>query len=365
MTNIPSWRKAYTSLFSSICLLWSLCFQNVIADTAFPGDLLLFPSIQYDSLSGSGVAANTDKSLIEPAVSVFYSYEEDEYLALIEFFLNNEESEFERLQLGWYINDNTRLWFGRFHNPLGYWNTAFHHGAYLQTSSIRPAIAEFEDDGGVIPIHVSGLLFENEKNFSDGRLNINFALGTSPTMETGTLEAMEIFSPGGETYHENITLRLSYYPDVIDETHIGVFAGYSRIEADGVISREIVQTQAGFFGLWKNNQWQVLSSIFFIDNNLKSATAAADLNGDFINAYVQLDYAVDEKWVAYTRIEESFNHEADPYLALIPAFIDERKLAGLRYDLSVKQALTVEIRQDNASSGTINHVILQWSALLP
>jgi len=39
------------------------------------------------------------------------------------------------------------------HTPLGYWNTAFHHGQQLQTSVLRPQMIDFEDHGGVIPAH--------------------------------------------------------------------------------------------------------------------------------------------------------------------------------------------------------------------
>ena len=37
-------------------------------------------------------------------------------------------------------NDYFKISFGKFHTPIGYWNTAFHHGAWLQTTRpSRPA----------------------------------------------------------------------------------------------------------------------------------------------------------------------------------------------------------------------------------
>jgi hypothetical protein len=32
--------------------------------------------------------------------------------------------------------------------PLGYWNTQFHHGNYLQSSISRPEVARFDARGG-------------------------------------------------------------------------------------------------------------------------------------------------------------------------------------------------------------------------
>src|SRR6266702_1772959 len=45
----------------------------------------------------------------------------------------------ERLQIGYTFSDYATVWLGRFHTPYGYWNTAFHHGAQLQTSILRPS----------------------------------------------------------------------------------------------------------------------------------------------------------------------------------------------------------------------------------
>jgi len=44
----------------------------------------------------------------------------------------------ERAQIGYTFADAATLWAGRFHSPYGYWNTAFHHGAHMQTSVRRP-----------------------------------------------------------------------------------------------------------------------------------------------------------------------------------------------------------------------------------
>jgi len=46
---------------------------------------------------------------------------------------------------------------GRYHSAIGYYNTAFHHGAFFETTTGRPRIFEFEDEGGVLPVHEVGL----------------------------------------------------------------------------------------------------------------------------------------------------------------------------------------------------------------
>ena len=77
-------------------------------------------------------------------------FEQDEQGALM--------VDLERVQIGFTFSDAFTLWAGRFHTPFGYWNTAFHHGAQLQTSVLRPRFLAFEDQGGILPSHSVGLL---------------------------------------------------------------------------------------------------------------------------------------------------------------------------------------------------------------
>lgn len=62
----------------------------------------------------------------------------------------------ERAQLTYTPNEKFSLAVGRTHAMLGYYNTAFHHGTWFQTTIDRPRIFEFEDSGGPLPIHNVG-----------------------------------------------------------------------------------------------------------------------------------------------------------------------------------------------------------------
>jgi len=66
-------------------------------------------------------------------------------------------TDLERLQLTYRLNDHLNLSAGRYHTGIGYYNAAFHHGSYFETTIGRPRIYAFEDEGGVLPIHEVGL----------------------------------------------------------------------------------------------------------------------------------------------------------------------------------------------------------------
>jgi hypothetical protein len=63
----------------------------------------------------------------------------------------------ERAQITFMPNERFSLTAGRSHAMLGYYNTAFHHGTWFQTTIDRPHIFEFEDSGGPLPIHNVGV----------------------------------------------------------------------------------------------------------------------------------------------------------------------------------------------------------------
>jgi len=83
------------------------------------------------------------------------------YLAEIGFeadpSTNDMGVDLERAQISFTPNDSFSVSAGRTHAMLGYYNTAFHHGTWFQTTIDRPRIFEFEDSGGPLPIHNVGL----------------------------------------------------------------------------------------------------------------------------------------------------------------------------------------------------------------
>src|ERR1700674_502063 len=88
----------------------------------------------------------------------------------------------ERVLLKYDYNDHLKLSFGRYHTGIGYYNTAFHSGSWLQTTADRPLIMEFSSDGGLLPTQAVGLSVTGE--IPSGRLGLNYIAeyGSSDTI---------------------------------------------------------------------------------------------------------------------------------------------------------------------------------------
>jgi hypothetical protein len=78
----------------------------------------------------------------------------------------------ERAQISFRPNDKFSLSAGRTHAMLGYYNTAFHHGTWFQTTIDRPRVFEFEDSGGPLPIHNVGIATMGK--VPSGKLGLNW-----------------------------------------------------------------------------------------------------------------------------------------------------------------------------------------------
>ena len=156
-------------------------------------ELLLFPSVDgFYTFSESD--SSVEESSTKAALDLLYGYSGNRFRFLGEFLWSSDEAEFERLQAGLRLSDNATVWGGRFHAPAKFWTSEYHHGQYLQTSITRPALEEWEDDGGTAPAHISGVLLESDFQRSDeSALGVAASFGYAPILEDGALEAQELF----------------------------------------------------------------------------------------------------------------------------------------------------------------------------
>lgn len=83
--------------------------------------------------------------------------------------------EVERNIIRYDYNDYFKLSFGRYHTPIGYWNTAYHHGSWLQTTIARPEMVKF--GGTFIPVHFVGFLVEGNIPSGGAGLGYNAGVG--------------------------------------------------------------------------------------------------------------------------------------------------------------------------------------------
>jgi hypothetical protein len=348
---------------AALCALTLLFAVFSLPVTA--ADLLLFPSIT--SVHQSQQDAELAAKKFVPAVDIFYSSEFSQTRILAEFLNSSREHELERFQLGWHILPGKSLWVGRFHNALSFWNTQMHHGDFLQSSLSRPTIANYEDEHGPLPAHISGFLFESSRTAGDSEINYMAGLGIGPTFNV-TLQPLDLLNP---THPGKIaaSFRLGYHPEVGNQDQIGAALGYARIPVVVSIDPTINEVRQAVFSTFLNfeqNKFHLIGELFVFDDRVSGAANTSRYTT--VSAYLQPEYKLGEsgRTTVYGRVESTPHAAQDGYLALLPEFSPHQLVAGLRFDVTPSQAIKVEAARTTRQDGLeFNSISAQWSMVLP
>ena len=246
----------------------------------------------------------------------------------------------ERAQIAYIVDDALTVWVGRFHTPYGYWNTAFHHGAQLQTSVRRPQFLEFEDHGGNLPAHTVGLWGSGSLPIGDGRLLYDAYVGNGDRIVDGQLDFnAELDDNGNREVGFNIGYRFGALPSGL---LIGVDALSEHVNtpASSLTASLVAMRFVGGYVVYDADNWEAIAEYYrFLNHDLTDSGA---LHRSW-SGYVQLGYMFAGRVTPYARYEEALLDQTDPYFAAqTEGRSYTRALLGVRFDLSPKAALKLE-----------------------
>jgi hypothetical protein len=327
--------------------------------------VLVFPALNAFVRHDEGATATADDRDVLPTADFFASSKRGNLQFLGEFLLSEDEADVERAQIGWSFG-NDSVWLGRVHNPLGIWNTEFHHGGYMQTSVTRPPFAEFEDSGGVLPVHSTGLLITGERPVASHALAYDLVVGLGPEYvgDAHALEAFDVVRPHDVDAGHVVALRAGYKPDPVGDSQVGGFLGAWHIPAESALVTDLNLSVAGAYTNWAWDQWRLIGELYYGRTTIRETGGFAD-HSSMIGGFVQAQHAIGPKWTPFVRIDFASESSGEPYFDLFPQFIRERVLGGVRWDFRGQQALKLEVGRAERSSGRSTEVRLQWSAFLP
>lgn len=127
----------------------------------------------------------------------------------------------ERLLLQYSPSDYFNFAVGRYHTAIGYYNTAYHHSTWFQTALGRPFLFEFEDEGGILPIHNVGVSVSGR--IPSGSLGLHYVaeFGSGRASRSPLDEAVQ--NVVDENNHKAWNLAFFARPDAVR----GLQAGFS------------------------------------------------------------------------------------------------------------------------------------------
>ncbi|HET9743232.1 MAG TPA: hypothetical protein VFQ00_10820 [Terriglobales bacterium] len=244
----------------------------------------------------------------------------------------------ERTIIRYDVNDAAKISFGRYHTPINYWNTAFHHGAWLQTTIARPDMIVF--GGRFIPVHFVGA--QSEGFIPSGSLGLGYNLGI------GNGRSTNIARPGdpgdvnnNRAWLANVFLR----PPALKHFQIGGSVYNDEITMPTVD----VGPQGQNFREWISSAhlvWTGETPEFYAEfANVHHRSIFTGQTFDSQGGYVQFAYRLpfnQRKWKPYYRYDYLQVPFDEPTLL---DFTNVRKSTlGVRYDISDFAAFKAEYR---------------------
>jgi len=265
----------------------------------------------------------------------------------------------QRLLLIYTVNDALNFSFGRYHTGIGFYNTAYHHSAFMQTTLGRPFLFQFEDGGGILPIHnvgvsVTGLLSNAAglhylAEIGNGR-SARTALGVSPVQNA-------VAEHNGKAFD----LGLYFRPPVVAGLQIGATGYHDHLTpvvlVGGVptripnVSEDII---AGHV-VYQNSRFEFLNEGVLMRHQSDGSPVLVNIPG----FYSQMS----NRWGRY---RPYFRYEYLQVPVNDPLYADVGLIhgphGGLRYDLSEMSAFKVEYgRNFSRNPKAVNTLGMQFS----
>ncbi len=298
---------------------------------------------------------------------------DDKTRAFIEIVFENDGESFvldiERLWIKRALTDDVNVGMGRFHTPLGYWNTNFHHGALLQDTISRPGFLDYEDGvSAILPLHYVGLEVDGSIEMSAGELDYAVYVGNGPSYDTSAGPG------GGEIDINNVAdpnrakspgFRVTYTSDAYP-VQIGVFGMLNDMGESGAgVNYGRTLVEQSIFGLdfkYAGEHFDAIGEYYNLKNDDKVGSAGSHTGTAY---YLQFGYHLTNVIKPVYRYESLEFDDADAYFNILGTMQETRHVFALRYDLSDTNALKFEISKSDPKTGdSVMQYGLQWAFML-
>jgi hypothetical protein len=251
-----------------------------------------------------------------------------------------------------------QLQVGRFHTDLGYWNTAYHHGLWLQLPIDRPHILRFEDDGGLLPVHWVGIEYALSAKLGGGKASLVTAIGN------GRGDIVDDVRISSETNDAKSFLVKARYK--AGSAEVGIGAIYDAIAPapaairPGLPDRRIDELIANAYLVVRGDGPVVILDGYLIQHRANDTTTT-------YGGYALVGYAIVSWLTPYIAVDIVDGADADPYFVpdpMTPIALDVIEgIAGVRFDTSTWSALKFELQyEDQPSDGDADYsLVASWS----
>jgi hypothetical protein len=234
----------------------------------------------------------------------------------------------ERLLFRWASTDYLNISVGRYHTAIGWYNTAYHHSSWMQTAIGRPFLFEFEDKGGILPIHNVGVSVSGR--IPSGELGLRYVLEVGNGRASRSRQAEAVQNVVDENAGKSVNLALMARPERLPGFQGGLSVYYDTLTPDG--APKIAQTIVAAHAVYQTADVEWLNEAVFVRNAPEGSDRVLHTTG----FYTQVSRKFGG-WRPYVRYQ--YVNVPDDDLMFPEVGLQHGPSVGLRYDVGEFVAL--------------------------
>ncbi len=249
---------------------------------------------------------------------------------------NHTGIDIERLELSWTPSEYFNVDLGRFHTQMGYYNTAYHHGTWFQNAVGRPWFLQFEDSGGLIPVHTVGVSMHGA--IPSGSLNLAYYVEAGNGRDYTSSENNPVQNVFDNNGAKAVNLALVAKPDWLPGGQFGVGAYHDSVNPDSLPRTDEWIWNASF--AYHGSLWEFMAEGYLVRHHVNGDGNTAHYS-PMAFAQVARKFGLFTPYVRFTYVNASANDGI--YTTILnQAGVQYGPSIGLRYDVSTYVALKLQ-----------------------
>lgn len=379
MTRIT--RRLFSPLNLIILLLITMVFLSTNSK-AYAFELNGFTDVSFTKRANGGKETEfRNGNFAIGTLDLYLAQHLEDTEILVELVIEEGDVlDLERLYIGYTFSDALRVRAGRFHIPIGFWNTSYHHGVQLQPTINRPEFLRFEDDGGIIPAHMIGAYISGRVRPSLGAVEYGALIGNGPRITNYEGMGHNSLVPNNiedNNSEKSFAFHTSISPEAIEGLKAGISGNFSKIQNDTDAVREkqddgtdviinpvnvnqLILAAALIYDVGNTD----LSGEYFIIQNKDNSPGGKSRTSSAY--YVLATYSINDTFIPYLMFDKTAADQSDPYFKSLNTQDISKLTAGLRYNISYRSSIKAEFRtldmsDPNKKNDTWDEYAIQWA----
>jgi hypothetical protein len=219
-----------------------------------------------------------------------------------------------------------------------------------------------------MPQHIIGGLVESHHSLGNKQgLRFSAGVGMAPTFRLNYLQPFDEFFHRDNPAGSYVGARLEWLPDAIGEDTVGLIGSHAEVRAvrpDLLFGSHVDYGVYGAFFSLSAGPSRAIGAFYRLE--LDSDGPSAEHPERHVSWYLQYDLSLGSRVTLFARQEDTSGTLGSLYLAQFPNVVARRSLAGARWQLPRKNALSLEVsRNTDRLAHIYTETRIQWSAALP